>query len=135
MVHNTFTNLKDIYFTKRFDSKIHWCFCPNANMYIEGVLPKVDLFTDMGFNIMLGTDSLASNGGLCMLSEMRTLQQNFRGLSIARLIEWGTLNGAKYLGIDDEKGTLEPGKIPGLNLITGLDGMKITPETKIRRLV
>jgi cytosine/adenosine deaminase-related metal-dependent hydrolase len=135
LVHNTFTNLKDIYFTKRFDCNIHWCFCPNANIYIEGMLPKVELFTDMGFNIMLGTDSLASNGRLCLLSEMRTLQQQFHGLSTARLIEWGTINGAKYLGIDDEKGTLEAGKTPGLNLITGLDGLKITPESKVRRLV
>jgi len=99
------------------------------------MLPKVELFTDMGFNIMLGTDSLASNGRLCLLSEMRTLQQQFHGLSTARLIEWGTINGAKYLGIDDEKGTLEAGKTPGLNLITGLDGLKITPESKVRRLV
>ena len=33
MVHNTCTNLKDIYFIKRFDKKINWCFCPNANLY------------------------------------------------------------------------------------------------------
>jgi cytosine/adenosine deaminase-related metal-dependent hydrolase len=35
LVHNTCTNLKDIYFIKRFDRKINWCFCPNANVYIE----------------------------------------------------------------------------------------------------
>ena len=135
LVHNTCTNLKDIYFIKRFDRKIHWCFCPNANAYIENKLPKVELFIGQGYNLTLGTDSLASNNSLCILSEMRTLQKKFPLLSTARLIEWGTLNGAKYLGIDDEKGTLEVGKMPGLNLITGLDGLKITPETKVRRLV
>jgi imidazolonepropionase-like amidohydrolase len=50
-------------------------------------------------------------------------------------MEWGTINGARFLGIDDEKGTLEQGKTPGLNLITGLDKLTITPETKVRRLV
>jgi cytosine/adenosine deaminase-related metal-dependent hydrolase len=50
-------------------------------------------------------------------------------------LQWGTLNGAKFLGIDKEKGSLEPGKTPGLNLITGLDGLKITEETKVRRLI
>ncbi len=44
LVHNTCTNLKDIYFIKRFDQKINWCFCPNANLYIEKRLPKIDLF-------------------------------------------------------------------------------------------
>jgi len=135
LVHNTCTNLKDIYFIKRFDHKIHWCFCPNANIYIEGTLPKIDLFIDQGFNITLGTDSLASNSKLCILSEMATLQKHFPSLSFARLLQWGTINGATFLGIDQEKGTLEPGKTPGLNLITGLDNLKITEETKVRRLV
>jgi len=135
MVHNTFTNLKDIYFLKRFDHKITWCFCPNANLYIENRLPKVELFIGQGSNITLGTDSLASNNNLCILSEMRTLQHHIPAISTAKLIEWATLNGARFLGVDDEKGTLEPGKTPGLNLITGLDDLTITPETKVKRLI
>lgn len=135
MVHNTCTNLKDIYFIKRFDRKINWCFCPNANQYIEKRLPKVELFMNQGLNITLGTDSLASNAKLCILSEMRTLQQNIPALSFDSLLEWGTLNGAKFLGIDHEKGSIEPGKTPGLNLITGLDAARITPDTKVRKLI
>jgi len=103
MVHNTCTNLKDIYFIKRFDRKIHWCFCPNANLYIEGILPKVGLFLDQGFNITLGTDSLASNSKLCILNEMRTLQQKFPAISTDKLLKWATINGAVYLGIDKDK--------------------------------
>ncbi|MBK0381207.1 amidohydrolase family protein [Mucilaginibacter segetis] len=135
LVHNTCTNLKDIYFIKRFDRKINWCFCPNANMYIEKRLPKVDLFVNQGLNITLGTDSLASNSKLCILSEMRTLQHKFPSLSLGTLLKWGTINGAEFLGIDETMGTLETGKTPGLNLITGLDGLKITPETKVKKLV
>jgi cytosine/adenosine deaminase-related metal-dependent hydrolase len=135
LVHNTCTNLKDIYFIKRFDRKINFCFCPNANLYIENRLPKIELFIGQGYNITLGTDSLASNTKLCILSEMRTIQEKFPSLSTAQLIEWGTINGARFLGIDDEKGTLEAGKTPGLNLISGLDGLKITPETKVKKLI
>jgi len=135
LVHNTCTNLKDIYFIKRFDRKINFCFCPNANLYIENRLPKIELFIGQGYNITLGTDSLASNTKLCILSEMRTIQEKFPSLSTAQLIEWATINGARFLGIDDEKGTLEAGKTPGLNLITGLDGLKITPDTKVKKLI
>ena len=135
MVHNTCTNLKDIYFLKRFDRSITWCFCPNANIYIENHLPKVNLFVDQGFDITLGTDSMASNYGLSILSEMQTIQHKYKAISTAKLVEWGTINGAKFLGIDAEKGTLEPGKTPGLNLITGLDDMKLTAESKVKRLV
>ncbi|MFB9842202.1 amidohydrolase family protein [Mucilaginibacter ginsenosidivorans] len=135
LVHNTCTNLKDIYFIKRFDTKVHFCFCPGANLYIEDKLPKVELFIDQGFNITLGTDSLASNTKLCILNEMRLLQEKFPVLTTERLVQWATLNGAKYLGIVDEKGTIEEGKMPGLNLITGLDNLRITSATKVRRLI
>ncbi len=136
MVHNTCTNLKDIYFIKRFDRRINWCFCPNANLYIEGSLPKVELFLDQGFNIVLGTDSLASNKKLCILSEMSTLQQKFPALSTEKLLQWATLNGATFLGINKSKGSLEPGKQPGLNLISGLDNdLKITADTRVKRLI
>ncbi|MBS1524553.1 MAG: amidohydrolase family protein [Bacteroidetes bacterium] len=135
LVHNTCTNLKDIYFIKRFDRRIHFCFCPGANLYIENKLPKIELFMDQGFNITLGTDSLASNTKLCILNEMRLIQEKFPAINTGTLLEWATVNGAKFLGIADEKGTIEAGKTPGLNLLTGLDGLRITPDTKVRRLV
>ena len=135
LVHNTCTNLKDVYFLKRFDRKINWCFCPNANLYIEHKLPKINLFVDQGFNITLGTDSLASNHGLSILSEMQTIQHKYPAISTAKLMEWATINGAKFLGIDSQKGTLETGKTPGLNLITNVNGLNLTPESKVKRLI
>lgn len=135
LVHNTCTNLKDIYFLKRFDKKVNWCFCPNANLYIENHLPKINLFIDQGFNITLGTDSLASNTKLCILHEMKTIQEKYPSIDTEKLLAWGTLNGAKFLGIDAEKGSLEPGKKPGLNLISDVDGMKLTPESRVKKLV
>lgn len=134
MVHNTYTSMKDVYFTRRFDRKISWCFCPAANLYIENALPKINIFDHHGFNITLGTDSLASNNELNMLKEMSVLQQHFPFLELDNLVQWATINGAKVLGIDHEMGTLEVGKTPGINLITGLDRLKITPESKVRKL-
>jgi cytosine/adenosine deaminase-related metal-dependent hydrolase len=134
-VHNTFTNLKDIEFVEQYEHKINWCFCPNANLYIESTVPRVELFLGQGFNITIGTDSLASNDGLSILGEMLCLQQKFPSLTTARLVEWATAGGARYLGIDDKTGTLEAGKTPGLNLLTGTDGLNLTAETKVKRLV
>ncbi|WP_462264347.1 amidohydrolase family protein [Mucilaginibacter sp.] len=135
LVHNTCTNLKDIYFARRFDRHINWCFCPNANLFIENKLPKVDLFLNQEYNITLGTDSLASNHKLCILNEMLTLQQNFTSLNLTRLLHWATLGGARFLGVDDRLGSLEAGKMPGLNLITGLDDLQLTPDSRVRRLI
>jgi imidazolonepropionase-like amidohydrolase len=32
-------------------------------------------------------------------------------------LKWATLNGAKFLGIDQQDGSFEIGKKPGINLI------------------
>jgi imidazolonepropionase-like amidohydrolase len=77
---------------------------------------------------------LASNTGLSVLSEMKTLQQNFSQLTLRELIDWGTINGSKALGFDKELGSLRKGKRPGLNLITHIDfrEMKLTSQSEIK---
>lgn len=135
MVHNIYTSLKDIYFVRRFGRDITWCFCPNANLYIENRLPKIEMFLPHDFNITLGTDSLASNDNLCILSEMQTLSSHLPSLPLTTTIKWATLNGAKFLGIDQDYGSIERGKKPGLNLITNTNGVKLNPQSKVKRLV
>ena len=134
LVHNTYTSLKDIYFALRSGRLITWCFCPNANLYIENRLPKVEMFQYHDFGITIGTDSLASNSGLCILSELKTLHSHFPVLALQETIQWATINGAKFLGIDDRFGSIEKGKKPGLNLITNMNGMKLTVDSKVRKL-
>ncbi len=135
LVHNTYTSLKDIYFANRFNRDIHWCFCPKANMYIEERLPKIEMFQFHDFNITVGTDSLASNDKLCVLSELKMIKQHFPALSFPETIRWATINGARFLGIDHKYGSIEQGKIPGLNLITNTDGLELTAESEVKRII
>ncbi len=135
LVHNTYTSLKDVYFVNRFNRDIHWCFCPKANLYIEGRVPKIEIFQFHDFNITLGTDSLASNDKLCILSELKAIKEHFPSLSLLKTIQWATINGARFLGLDHKFGSIEPGKKPGLNLITNTDGLELTGESEVRKLV
>ncbi|WP_276348763.1 amidohydrolase family protein [Daejeonella sp. JGW-45] len=135
LVHNTYTSLKDVYFANRFNRDIHWCFCPKANLYIEGRLPKIDMFQSHDFNITVGTDSLASNDKLCILEELKTIKAHFPLLPLVKTIRWATINGAKFLGIDNRYGSIEVGKFPGLNLITNTDGLELTPASEVRKIV
>jgi len=135
LVHNTYTSLKDIYFIRRSGREVTWCFCPNANLYIENRLPKVEMFLFNDFNIALGTDSLASNDKLCILSELKTLHEHFPSLTFTDTISWATINGAKFLGIDDRFGSIEQGKSPGLNLISNVKDLKLTAASEVKKLV
>lgn len=134
-VHNTYTNMKDIFFVDRFAGNVTWCLCPNANLYIENRLPKIDLFLNQDNPITLGTDSLASNDKLCILSELLTLHTHFPYLNLEETIKWATINGAKYLGIDQKYGSLARGKRPGLNLISHTQGLKLTADSTVTPLL
>lgn len=118
LVHNVATSRDDIQYTRSNTTPaLYFCLCPNANLYISGQLPPVDMFMQEQCNIVLGTDSLASNHQLCILSEMNTLKKNFPAISYDQMLPWATINGAKALGIDNQFGSFEKGKQPGLVLI------------------
>lgn len=135
LVHNTYTSSKDLFFVKRFNRDVYWCFCPKANLYIENKLPKIDLFLAQEATITLGTDSYASNDALCILSELKVLHEYFPQLKLADTLKWATLNGARYLGLDMKLGSLERGKKPGLNLITHTRGLELTARSEVKKMV
>lgn len=118
LVHNTFISQSDIAFAQQNPApggqQTYYCLCPNANLYIENALPPVNLLRSNHVNIVLGTDSLASNHALDILSEIRTLQQQLANIPVAELLQWATLNGAKALGMDDMLGSFDAGKKPGV---------------------
>ena len=136
LVHNTFADKNTIRtISKR--KNLFWCICPNSNIYIENKLPPVDLLIDEGCEIVVGTDSLASNVSLSILEELKTIQFNFPLIPLEKLILWGTINGAKALGGENRFGTIEPGKKPGLLVLqnTDLQNMKLRPDSFVTRLI
>jgi cytosine/adenosine deaminase-related metal-dependent hydrolase len=120
-VHNTFTPEDDLAFAQKTRNEVYWCLCPNANLYIENTLPDVNMFTSQNATICIGTDSLASNHQLCILSELVTLKKSFPYLEWEQLLQWGTHNGANALQMEDILGTIEPGKQPGILLLQNID--------------
>ena len=132
LVHNTFTNANDIEFTHQLNQNIYWCFCPNANLYIENQLPNFELFSNQKCTI--GTDSLASNWSLSILDELKTIRKYNSTISLDKLLEWATINGAEFLGFNDELGSLDVGKSPGLNLISNTENNQLTDKSTVKKI-
>ena len=116
-VHNTLSELEDLTAALEKNPRCYWVSNPNANLYIENRLPNYQLFLAHDLKVCLGTDSLTSNWQLSIFEEMRTIARYNSYLTTAKLIEWATTNGAEALGYEDELGTIEVGKSPGLNLL------------------
>ncbi len=144
LVHNTETLPEEILAAKAWASQsairnpqsaIFWCSCPNANLYIENRLPNYRYFIENEAIVCLGTDSLTSNWQLSILEEMKTITRYQSYVPFEMLLRWATLNGAMALGFEDELGSIEVGKRPGLLLLDLDERLQLDFSTKVKRLV
>ena len=128
LVHNTFMPEEDVVFAKEYADanglKLVWCLCINANLYIENKVPPVEMLLKHNCPIVLGTDSYSSNLQLSIAKEIQSvlLTTALSGVEAIKpwqeqVLHWATINGAKALKWDDELGSFEKGKIPGVTLI------------------
>jgi cytosine/adenosine deaminase-related metal-dependent hydrolase len=136
LVHNTFAD-KEIVKGVNERGNTFWCLCPCSNLYIEKKVPPVEMMMTEGCEIVIGTDSFASNRKLSILSELKTLQQHFPGINLETLIRWATINGAKALCEEDNYGKIAPGMKPGLLLLQDVDlqNFRLFPETSVLQLI
>jgi aminodeoxyfutalosine deaminase len=134
LVHNVAIGDVDLEKAGRW-TNLYFCLCPNANRFISGKLPDVEMLVSRGCRLVVGTDSLASNHGLSILAELRTLQEAYPALGTGTLLGWATSCGAAALQMDDMFGSFEPGKMPGVLLLQGLEGDRLAAGTTVRRLV
>ncbi len=136
LVHNTFAGsgiVEEI--LKRGNT--FWCLCPGSNMYIEEKLPPVEMLISKGCEIVVGTDSPASNKTLSILEELKLISYHFPSVRFEEIIRWATINGARALAEDDNFGEIAPGKKPGLLLLENVDlvNFKLMPGTIVTRLL
>jgi len=136
LVHNTFVDRNLVNQVKK-RGNTYWCLCPGSNMYIEAKMPPVDLLYSEGCTLVIGTDSLASNKKLSILSEIKLIQHHFPDIPLEKLIEWATINGAKALCMEDTFGSIVIGARPGLLLLENVDliNFKLLPGSTVTRLV
>ena len=113
-VHNTLTGPREIETVQAWNQDVFWATCPNANLYIENRLPDYRVFLEHDANMTIGTDSLTSNWQLSVLEEMKAIHKYQSYIGFDTLLRWATLNGARALGFEDNLGSLDPGKTPGI---------------------
>ena len=99
------------------ETGVHVIHCPESNLKLaSGFCPVHDL-SQAGVNVALGTDGAASNNDLNMFSEMRTAALLGKGIAADATavpaeyaLRMATINAARSLGLDEEIGSLLPGK-------------------------
>jgi imidazolonepropionase-like amidohydrolase len=89
-------------------------------------------FFEAGGLLLVGTDPTGYGGVVAGYSNLRAVELLVEaGLSPLEAIQVATLNGARYLGVEDRLGTIEVGKIADLVVVNGDPASNIQDIRKI----
>jgi cytosine/adenosine deaminase-related metal-dependent hydrolase len=88
--------------------KFHVVHSPRSHGYFAHSRFPFENLRALGFNICLGTDSLASNQSLSLFAEMHAFQRSEPGLSPDKVLEMVTVNAARALHQENALGRIRP---------------------------
>jgi cytosine/adenosine deaminase-related metal-dependent hydrolase len=89
--------------------KFHIAHCPRSHSFFRHAPFQLERLQKLGFNVCLGTDSLASNADLSLFAEMRALLEKNSSLAPQHVVEMATINGAAALSQHDRLGCIQTG--------------------------
>ena len=124
----------------------HALHCPCCNTKLGSGIAKVPEMLEMGINVALGSDGAPSNNNLDMFIEMRlaSLIHKYRlgaeAMPAEDVLRMATMGGAKAIGMADQIGSLEEGKIADV-IILDNGGLSAAPlrsfeeDDVVKRLV
>ena len=122
LVHAVWADNHDVEFIAGSGAKIS--HTPESNMKLASGIAPVSLFLDSGITVGLGTDGCASNNDMDLFQELDTTAKLHKVSTLnptvadARtVLQMGTIDGARAIGLQKVTGSLEPGKQADLIII------------------
>ena len=116
LVHGNYLDESDRQLISRADA--HWVHCPRSHDYFGHQAFALDAVRNAEINLCLGTDSLATvcdaNAELDLFEEMRMFVQHHPQVTADACVDMVTQNAARALRLEEQVGTLEPGKMADL---------------------
>ena len=98
---------------------------PESNMKLASGTAPLTKLLKAGLDVGLGTDGAASNNDLDMFEAMRQsafvhklVEHDPTAASAQAMLEMATIGGARALGMGDRLGSLEPGKLADLAIVS-----------------
>src|SRR6266480_1768349 len=99
----------DFELLERSKRQFHVVHSPRSHAYFKHSRFPFERLHSLGFNICLGTDSLASNDSLSLFAEMRAFQRSEPGISPDEILKMVTVNPAMALHQENTLGRIQPG--------------------------
>jgi len=110
------------------------CHCPSSNSKLASGIARVPEMLGRGVNVALGCDGGPSNNTYDMIREMKLAACIHKArlldpitMPAQSVLEMATIGGARAVGMQNELGTLEPGKLADIVLVS-LDSVHMVPN-------
>jgi 5-methylthioadenosine/S-adenosylhomocysteine deaminase len=130
-VHGVHLNAAEIELLARHGCSV--AHCPSSNLKLGSGIAPVSELLKAGVNLGIGSDGAASNNRLDLFAEMRLAALLAKGASgnpqimpAHRALEAATLGGARALGLQDQTGSITPGKFADLTAVN-LSATELSP--------
>ncbi len=117
VVHGNYLNADETQFLAENRGRMALVYCPRTHDYFQHDDYPLSRTLSAGVCVCLGTDSRASSPDLNLLAEMRTAAGKHAAVDPRVILELGTLQGARALGLAEQTGSLEPGKRADLAIV------------------
>ncbi len=99
----------DFELLEKMKTKFHIVHSPRSHGYFCHSRFPFKRLRAIGFNVCLGTDSLASNDSLSLFAEMRAFRRNEPDIPPKKIFEMATVNPALALRQQNTLGRIRPG--------------------------
>lgn len=91
------------------DWRFHIVHCPRSHRFFNHSPFQFERLRKLGFNVCLGTDSLASNDDFSLFAEMRAFQKSHTSVDPHAIIEMITIRSARALQSENSIGKIATG--------------------------
>lgn len=118
----------DFELLEKVKTKFHVVHAPRSHDYFGHSPFQSERLRRLGFNICLGTDSLASNKSLSLFAEMRAFQRSEPEISPEKVFQMVTVNPASALRQQNTLGRIRPGFRADLIAIPSREGRDLFGE-------
>jgi aminodeoxyfutalosine deaminase len=102
---------------RQMSQKFSIAHCPRSHAYFDHTPFQFKRLQALGFNICLGTDSLASNDDLSLFAEMRAFRARFPDLESETILEMTTVNSARALRCENRLGKISEGFVANMTAV------------------
>jgi cytosine/adenosine deaminase-related metal-dependent hydrolase len=127
VIHGNYLDDEEIALLGKEAARMAVVYCPRTHARFGHRRYPLEALLAAGATVAVGTDSRASSPDLSVLAELRWIARAYPEIGRDLVLELGTLRGAKALGLDADRGSLEPGKRADLAAIRLPDGDAADP--------